>query len=82
MTVYTDDVRITWIFTTLVPLDEAHYEKDQDEESDCTHQSNKPPLGGNVYLPAGYSWTHTERGREGRMETGSKHNSPVLNPSW
>ena len=49
---------ITWIFATLVPLDEAHDEKDQDEEGDGTHQPNEPPLGGDVYLPAGDSWAH------------------------
>lgn len=46
---------ITWIFAALVSLDEAHYEEDQDEESYGTHQANKPALGGNVYLTAGYS---------------------------
>lgn len=51
----TDKVCITWIFATLVPLDEAHYEEDQDEESYGTHQANKPALGGNVYLTARYS---------------------------
>lgn len=58
------NVDITWIFATFVPLDEAHYEKDQDEESDGTHQSNKPSLSCNVHLPAGYSWTHTHTQRK------------------
>lgn len=62
---------ITWIFATLVPLDEAHYEEDQDEESYGTHQANKPALGGNIYLAAGYSWTHTpdtQRKRSGEKD--------------
>lgn len=60
----TDDMDVTWIFAALVPLYKAHYEKDQDEESDGTHQSNKPTLGGDVHLPARYSYTHTQTHRK------------------
>lgn len=49
---------VTWIFSTFVPLDEAHDEEDQDEERDGTHQPDEPSLSGNVHLPVGCSWTH------------------------
>lgn len=69
---YTDNVWFTWIFSTLVSLDEAHYEKHQDEESDGTHQSNKPALGSNVYLPAGYGWREKEEGEAHRDKASAK----------
>ncbi len=56
----------TWIFATLVPLDEANYEKDQDEESDGAHEADEPSLGGDVDLPAGHSCARTHR-KEGNM---------------
>lgn len=49
--------RFTWVFAALVSLDKAHDEEHQDEQSNGAHQSNKPALGGDVYLPAGDSWT-------------------------
>lgn len=42
----------TWVFAPFVPLDEADYEEDQDEERDGTHQSYKPALGRDVYMSA------------------------------
>lgn len=49
---------LTWIFSTFVPLDEAHDEQDQDEERDGAHQPDEPSLSGDVHLPVGCGWTH------------------------
>lgn len=56
MTVCWVNVWVTWIFASFVPLDEADYEKDQDEESYGAHQPDKPALGGDVHLSAGYGY--------------------------
>lgn len=52
----------TWIFATFVSLDEAYDKKHQDQESDGAHQSDKPALRGDVYLPVGGSWRKRRRG--------------------
>lgn len=41
---------LTWVFSTTTPLDEAHYEEDQYDEGNGTHQANEPPLSCYVYL--------------------------------
>lgn len=49
----------TWIFAAFVPLDEAHDEKHEDEESDGAHQADEPALRGDVDLTIGNRWEET-----------------------
>lgn len=46
---------LTGVFPSLIPLDEADNEEDQDEQSDGTHEANEPSLSGDVYLSARHS---------------------------
>lgn len=50
----------TRVFPSLIPLDKADNEEDQDEESDGTHEADEPSLSGNVYLSARHSWSKEE----------------------
>lgn len=43
-------ISLTWIFSSSAPLNKANYQQNQDQESDGTHQSNKPALSCNVPL--------------------------------
>lgn len=45
----------TWVFASLVPLDEADDEQDKDEESDGAHEADEPALSGDVHLSASHS---------------------------
>lgn len=45
---------LTRVFPSFIPLDEADYEQDEDEQSDGTHQTNEPSLSGDVHLSAGH----------------------------
>lgn len=47
---------LTWVFPSLVPLDEADNEEDQDEQGDGTHQADEPSLSSDVHLSAGHGW--------------------------
>lgn len=47
---------LTRVFSSLIPLDEADNEEDQDEQSDGTHEANEPSLSGDVHLSACHSW--------------------------
>lgn len=51
---------LTRVFPSLIPLDEADNEEDQDEESDGTHEANEPSLSGDVHLSACHSWPKEE----------------------
>lgn len=46
---------LTGVFPSLIPLDEADNEEDQDEQSNGTHEANEPSLSGDVYLSARHS---------------------------
>lgn len=59
----TEQVKLTWVFPSFVPLDEADDEEDQDEQRDGTHQADEPSLSGDVHLSARHGW---RRGR-GRL---------------
>lgn len=58
------DPSLTWVFTTTTPLDEAHNEQDQYDESDCTHKADEPALSGDVHL------VDVSCGREARSSGG------------
>lgn len=47
---------LTRVLSSLIPLDEADNEEDQDEQSDGTHQADEPSLSGDVHLSARHSW--------------------------
>lgn len=51
----------TGIFPSLVPLDEADDEEDQDEQGDGTHEANEPSLSGDVHLSARHRWQEEEK---------------------
>lgn len=57
----------TWVFASLVPLNEADDEEDEDEESDGTHQADEPALSSDVHLSGWHSWSGTE-GRKRTLE--------------
>lgn len=59
----TEQVKLTWVFPSFVPLDEADDEEDQDEQRDGTHEADEPSLSGDVHLSARLGW---RRGR-GRL---------------
>lgn len=52
---------LTRVFPSLIPLDEADDEEDQNEQSDGTHEANEPSLSGDVHLSARHSWPEEER---------------------
>ena len=52
---------LTGVFPSLIPLDEADNEEDQDEQSDGTHEADEPSLSGDVHLSARHSWPEEER---------------------
>lgn len=52
---------LTGVLPSLIPLDEADNEEDQDEQSDGTHEANEPSLSGDVHLSARHSWPEEER---------------------
>lgn len=52
---------LTRVFPSLIPLDEADNEEDQDEQSDGTHEANEPSLSGDVHLSARHGWPEEER---------------------
>lgn len=58
-----EQVKLTWVFPSFVPLDEADDEEDQDEQRDGTHEADEPSLSGDVHLSARHGW---RRGR-GRL---------------
>lgn len=55
------ELLLTRVFPSLIPLDEADNEEDQDEQSDGTHEANEPSLCGDVHLSARHSWPEEER---------------------
>lgn len=59
---------LTWVFPSLVPLDEADNEEDQDEQGDGTHQADEPSLSSDVHLSAGHGWHTGERGGERKTQ--------------
>lgn len=52
---------LTGVFPSLIPLDEADNKEDQDEQSNGTHEANKPSLSGDVHLSARHSCPEEER---------------------
>ena len=52
---------LTGVLPSLIPLDEADNEEDQDEQSDGTHEADEPSLSGDVHLSACHSWPEEER---------------------
>lgn len=48
-------VPLTGVFPSLIPLNEADNEEDQDEQSDGAHEANEPSLSGDVNLSARHS---------------------------
>lgn len=52
---------LTGVFPSLIPLDEADDEENQDEQSDSTHEANEPSLGGDVHLSAHHSCPGEEK---------------------
>lgn len=46
---------LTRVFPSFISLDEADNKKDQDEQSNGTHEANEPSLSGDVHLPARHS---------------------------
>ena len=55
-TLNTDDQSPTWVFASLVSLDEADNEEDEDEEGNGTHEADEPALCSNVHLPTGHGY--------------------------
>lgn len=53
--------QLTRVFSSLIPLNEADDEQDQDEQSDGTHEADEPSLGGDVDLSARHSWPEDRR---------------------
>lgn len=64
----TEQVKLTWVFPSFVPLDEADDEEDQDEQRDGTHQADEPSLSGDVHLSARHGW----RGGRGSLHLHSR----------
>lgn len=61
VSILTFGLLLTRVFSSLIPLDEADDEEDQDEESDGTHEADEPSLSGDVHLSARHSWPQEER---------------------
>lgn len=59
--VFIYELILTRVLPSLIPLDEADNEEDQDEQSDGTHEANEPALSGDVHLSARHSWPEEER---------------------
>lgn len=53
---------LTRVFSSLIPLDEADNEKDEDEECDGAHEANEPSLCSDVHLSACHSWPGEQNG--------------------
>lgn len=68
--------KLTWVFPSLVPLDEADNEEDQDEQGDGTHQADEPSLSSNVHLSASHGWPGG-RGKLSFFDGKNKHGTSV-----
>lgn len=45
----TSPLDCTWVFSSTTPLDETDDEQDENQQSDGTHEPNKPALGSDVF---------------------------------